>query len=225
MLLSVAACQKIDIDNTTSDKTSNSKSSTSTSKKDKNTSSKGNEAADEDDDEEDDGGISVGGITEEDNNQTVSPVFPDVPGHAVALGLGNDEYLLVSLKEWKGVHLAKNEGYATEATDVAANYEENGLTGWRIPTKAEASKLYDLYRSSSVMSDNLIALNNVIDKYKGDPIYPWYEGFTPYHYLCENAMSIFSFNQTTTGQISSPPKTTTKTYNLRLVRNITITKK
>ena len=64
------------------------------------------------------------------------------------------DLLLISRKEWINVSSA-NGNNPTEAKDLAAEYSEDGLSEWRIPSKDEARLIADQY----FMDDQLNDLN------------------------------------------------------------------
>ena len=69
----------------------------------------------------------------------------NVNGH---LAITEDLYL--SLMEWTDVVSAANEGNPKQAVEIAAEYTEGGLTGWRIPTAEEAKEFDEISGTVSI---------------------------------------------------------------------------
>ena len=210
MLLTMAACQKIDVDTEKEKKSEESKN---------------------------DSGGGSNGETNIDLNENSKPVesladgtlFVNATDHVAALVLADEEesqeVLFISLAEWRDVYSAKNMSHASDAIDIASHYREGDLTGWRIPTKAEARMLKDEYLSGMeeyVLSSSLQQLNATLTTSGGEPVNAWLKktDYPAYRYLCEDATYTFSLKSGST--ISAAGKTTK--YNLRLVKDSVIIK-
>ena len=126
------------------------------------------------------------------------------------------DLLLISRKEWINVSSA-NGNNPTEAKDLAAEYSEDGLSEWRIPSKDEARLIADQY----FMDDQLNDLNTILKQNGGDTMGDGDDNFLPstnYRYLCENG--IYSFVVGKSGTVSSAGSS--RTYCLRLVKTIKV---
>ena len=141
-------------------------------------------------------------------------------GHVVVLATNvtsnSADLLLISRKEWINVSSA-NGNNPTEAKDLAAEYSEDGLSEWRIPSKDEARLIADQY----FMDDQLNDLNTILKQNGGDTIGDGDDNFLPstnYRYLCENG--IYSFVVGKSGTVSSAGSS--RTYCLRLVKTIKV---
>ena len=129
----------------------------------------------------------------------------NVNGH---LAITEDLYL--SLMEWTDVVSAANEGNPKQAVEIAAEYTEGGLTGWRIPTAEEAKELKNLYGGTKLTS-----LNEALQTLGGTPLSEVDEKNNTVRYLCEDGLKSFSFaNNTTVSNAGAKAS-----YHLRLVRS------
>jgi len=142
-----------------------------------------------------------------------------VKGHVVAL-VSNEtatsaDVLLISLAEWNKVEAAASSKNPEEALDIAAEYSEEGLGGWRIPSKDEATLLKKTYGG-----ENLSTINNVLESADGALISATEDNGGNARYLCESANYSFTFN----GETSSITKVgATVKYRLRLVKTVRVT--
>lgn len=121
--------------------------------------------------------------------------------------------LLLSLTDWGTLTSALNENTPTMATDLATAYTEfDLLTGWRIPTEAEARYLSKLYR------DNPDLFPQALSQAQADPIVLTDDRGNNLRYLCQDAQKTYGFNSTSVTNAGA----TVKTYHLRLVRTLPI---
>ena len=131
--------------------------------------------------------------------------------------------MLVSLLEWDDIKL--NTISADSVRSIARNYSEGDIKGWRIPTKAEAQRIKETYLSAYPdYSENLAILNSKIEDLGGITLRPWDEtksSAPTCRYFCSDADSTFAIRSNST--ISKAGNTVS--YNLRLVRDTTITTK
>lgn len=126
------------------------------------------------------------------------------------------DLLLISRNEWIDISSASGEN-PTEATELAAEYTEDGMTSWRIPTKEEAQIINDQY----FMDEQLDDLNALFQSIGGDTMGDGDDNFLPslsYRYLCENGT--FSFVVGKSGTVSSTGSK--RTYCLRLVKTVKV---
>lgn len=199
-LLTVTACQKIDADdiaNADGDK----KASASESVEEKENSGSNS----------DDGTLSISS-----DKHIIAYEYDD-----------NDHHIVyVSLNEWNNIPSALGNADNTKAIDIAAHYNEGGISGWHIPTRAEARYICNRYNrtysESGVYDDALETLNNNIETAGGKRLTVWYnkDSKPAYRYLCEDATYSYSLK---TGSNITKCGTVTK-YNLRLIKDSIITK-
>ena len=123
--------------------------------------------------------------------------------------------VLISLEGWSNVPSKYNETNPNEAATIAQEYEENGLSGWSIPSRADATMLYNLY---SFESNNAILNSNIISCGGTGVIVT--NGSSNARYLCEDGEKSFSFKTST---ITTAGEKTM--YYLRLVRRIKFVQK
>lgn len=126
------------------------------------------------------------------------------------------DLLLISRNEWIDISSASGEN-PTEATELAAEYTEDGMTSWRIPTKEEAQIINDQY----FMDEQLNDLNALFQSIGGDTMGDGDDNFLPslsYRYLCENGTSSFVVGKS--GTVS--PTGSKRTYCLRLVKTVKV---
>lgn len=121
------------------------------------------------------------------------------------------DILLISRQKWDGLFSAKNEGGYYVGQDLADNYEEAGLRGWRIPTKEEARAL-----SQTLHGEILTTLNENTQKLGGEEIYDQID-LRYQKYLCEGGQYTYSFKPNSS--ISTAGKTSSNYY-LLLVKRI-----
>lgn len=137
-------------------------------------------------------------------------------GHVIA-AIDEDENnpnvynaVLISLEGWSNVPSKYNETNPTKAAAIAEEYEENGLSGWSIPSREDAIMLYNLY---SYESNNTI-LNSNITSCGGTGVIVT-NGSSPARYLCEDGEKTFSFKSSTITQAGAKTM-----YYLRLTKRI-----
>ena len=119
---------------------------------------------------------------------------------------------LLSLSDWSNLTSALNTASPTEAPSIAQGYTEYDITGWRIPTEAEARTISQLYRENTDTFDGLLseakAIPVVLTDDKGNNL----------RYLCEDALKTYSFKNSTITNAGA----TVKNYHLRLVRTVRV---
>lgn len=144
--------------------------------------------------------------------------------HVVALVENNTgteaDIMLISRTEEEGVHSALNSTNYDEAQNIADEYSENGLGGWSIPTREEATKLRNKYGYSNEGTDPLASLNQCLAS-KGVAIVPK-KSTTNVRYLCEEATYTYAFVQGASFNQAGASNSTT--YHLRLVKWVHVTK-
>lgn len=166
-----------------------------------------------------------GANTDEEESQEPEQIIPvdEIPlpgtgwdGHVVAsvteTPYGAD-LLLVSLAEWEGLTSAFYEENPNVASDLASQYKEDELKGWRIPAKEEAQLLVQMY------VDQLDALNASISAEGGVPVRPIDDKLATVRYLCEDATYSFAF---LSGSKMTKAGTKLNTYHLRLVKTVSV---
>ena len=121
------------------------------------------------------------------------------------------DILLISTADWDNLYSALSANDPTGAADIAASYVENGLTGWTIPTTAEAKALAEAYNGAA-----LNRLNALIRKVGGQNI-EVESGNKRVRYLCENATHTYTF-QSDNRVLGAGEKV--KNYHLRLVKRL-----
>lgn len=123
--------------------------------------------------------------------------------------------LLLSLSEWTGVPSAMNEEEPDLAVELAAEYVEEDLTGWSIPTREEVKSM-----RATIGGENLSATNVCLAEYGAvllsDDVKDL-EG-NKLRYLCDDGA--FSFTWTGSNISTCGSK---RTYNLRMVKSVTVT--
>lgn len=140
-------------------------------------------------------------------------------GHVVAL-VGNAtsteaDLLLLSLADEADVK-SKASTAPDEAADFARAYSEFGLTGWRIPTKEEATALRNCY-----YGDNVTAINTLLEQAGGKVLLQVDSKDKNVRYLCEDAAYTYSFATSSDGKSLQITKAgATVKYRLRLVKSI-----
>lgn len=170
------------------------------------------------------GASSDNSITEDDN--VITDDVTELPtalsiwnGHVVALVMDEKEteedLLLISLTDYTDVYSAFAVGHENDALSIATAYNEDGLTGWKIPSNFELQSLKTIYKD-----DYLNYLNDVISQAGGEPIVlidPKTKKGA--RYLCEKATVANSFASTSTkGTAGAKTK-----YYLRLVKKVHVT--
>lgn len=126
------------------------------------------------------------------------------------------DILLISTADWDNLYSALSAADPTGATEIAASYVENGLTGWSIPTTREAKALAEAYNGAT-----LNVLNQLIRKAGGQDI-EVESGNKRVRYLCENATATYTFHSDNR-VLSAGEKV--KNYHLRLVKRLHLTVK
>lgn len=159
-----------------------------------------------------DGGYN-GGAGETPLVTTIPEPFTLWNGHIViATDPQASTFTLLSLSDWSDLTSALHADAPTTATSLAQGYTEFDLTGWRIPTEAEARQLSQLYRDDPDTFDQLLseaqAAPVVLTDDKGNNL----------RYLCEDALKTYSFKNNTVTNAGA----TVRTYHLRLVRTIQV---
>ena len=138
-------------------------------------------------------------------------------GHVVA----NCEYqddgyadlLLLSLYEWSELPSANNPEGIELLESLCGNYQENGLSGWHIPSIEEARLLQSIYTDGSQQLYSLNSLMSSIDAMEMHTT----EGKENVRYLCDEGLKSFSLVQ---GTKISNAGAKSRNYNLRLVKCI-----
>lgn len=137
-------------------------------------------------------------------------------GHVVAGVIPTTDgaqLLLLSLKEWDGLTSALSEENPQQAQQLAGQYEEKQLQGWRIPTKEEAQALMQGW------TDRLDVFNELILSEEGQPMSGIDEHLATVRYLCEDATYSFAL---VSGCKLAKAGAKLDTYHLRLVKTISV---
>lgn len=124
------------------------------------------------------------------------------------------EIVLISTKEWEKISSAFSSN-ANQAKEIAAQYEENGLSGWIIPTRNDGMALNRLYS----YDNNRALINSALETCGGTGLIQMY-GTSTVRYLCADAEYTYSYksaNITKAGEKA--------TYYLRLVKYLKFVKK
>lgn len=124
------------------------------------------------------------------------------------------EIVLISTKEWEKISSAFSSN-ASQANDIAAQYEENGLSGWIIPTRNDGMALNRLYS----YDNNRALINSALETCGGTGLIQQY-GTSAVRYLCEDAEYTYSYKTATITKAGEK-----STYYLRLVKYLTFVKK
>ena len=124
------------------------------------------------------------------------------------------EVVLISIKEWEKIGSAFSSN-ANQAKEIAAQYEENGLSGWIIPTRNDGMALNRLYS----YDNNRALINSALETCGGTGLIQMY-GTSAVRYLCEDAEYTYSYKSAT---ITKAGEKTT--YYLRLVKYLKFVKK
>lgn len=124
------------------------------------------------------------------------------------------EVVLISIKEWEHISSAFSSN-ANQAKEIAAQYEENGLSGWIIPTRNDGMALNRLYS----YDNNRALINSALETCGGTGLIQMY-GTSAVRYLCEDAEYTYSYKSAT---ITKAGEKTT--YYLRLVKYLKFVKK
>ena len=124
--------------------------------------------------------------------------------------------LLLSKSEWSDVASSISKTNPEQMTSLISSFEEGSLTGWNVPTSAEAKILKSLYNENTIES-----LNNTISSANGTRIIPLDSKGENRRYLCEDGNYTFAW------KASSPVSKAGATINyaLRLVNHIRMVKK
>ena len=144
-------------------------------------------------------------------------------GHVVAL-VGNAtsteaDLLLLALPEEANVK-SKVSDEPDAAAQIAQAYSEYGLTGWRIPTKEEATALRNCY-----YGDKVSAINSKLEEAGGKALTQTDSHDKNVRYLCEDALYTYSFATSSDGDALQITKAgATVKYRLRLVKTIHVKK-
>lgn len=124
------------------------------------------------------------------------------------------EVVLISVKEWEKISSAFSSN-ASQAKDIAAQYEENGLSGWIVPTRNDGMALHNLYS----YDNNRALINSALETCGGTGLIQVY-GTSAVRYLCEDAEYTYSYKS---GTITKAGEKTS--YYLRLVKYLKFVKK
>lgn len=124
------------------------------------------------------------------------------------------EVVLISIKEWENISSAFSSN-ANQAKEIAAQYEENGLSGWIIPTRNDGMALNRLYS----YDNNRALINSALETCGGTGLIQMY-GTSAVRYLCADAEYTYSYKSAT---ITKAGEKTT--YYLRLVKYLKFVKK
>ena len=124
------------------------------------------------------------------------------------------EVVIISIKEWEKISSAFSSN-ANQAKEIAAQYEENGLSGWIIPTRNDGMALNRLYS----YDNNRALINSALETCGGTGLIQMY-GTSAVRYLCEDAEYTYSYKSAT---ITKAGEKTT--YYLRLVKYLKFVKK
>lgn len=136
-------------------------------------------------------------------------------GHVVALveneTASEADLLLLSLDEWNKVASSNSTTNPLDAKNIAEAYYESNISGWSIPTRAEATALKTKYAG-----DNLQYINNVLQG-SGELLTDIEDNGSNARYLCEDAGLTFTLKggSTSITQAGSSTK-----YRLRLVKRV-----
>lgn len=139
-------------------------------------------------------------------------------GHAVALVLNKQatgaDILLISKQGYDNVYSYYAEGHEMDAINLASGYNEDGETGWRIPTSYEMQQLKSAYAD-----DKIAPLNALLLQAGGSEINQKDASGGDIRYLCDNAMQsaclLSGTYMTKTGK--------EQIYSLRMVKKIHVT--
>lgn len=124
------------------------------------------------------------------------------------------EVMLISTKEWSGVSSAVGQR-PNEAKEIAAQYEEKGISGWSIPNRLDANGLHNLYS----YDNNRALINSALETCGGTGLIQMY-GTSAVRYLCADAEYTYSYKSATITKAGEKA-----TYYLRLVKYLKFVKK
>lgn len=124
------------------------------------------------------------------------------------------EIVLISIKEWEKISSAFSSN-ANQAKEIAAQYEENGLSGWIIPTRNDGMALNRLYS----YDNNRALINSALETCGGTGLIQMY-GTSTVRYLCADAEYTYSYKSATITKAGEKA-----TYYLRLVKYLKFVKK
>lgn len=128
------------------------------------------------------------------------------------------DLLLLSLKEWKDVASAKSDEKPTQATTLAAAYNEGGISGWRIPTKDEADLIKAYCGGITLINE----FNDLLAEAGGDALTG--NGNDSHgesvRYLCDTAAYSYDLKSTSNANREAGG---TRTYYLRTVKTVHVT--
>ena len=120
--------------------------------------------------------------------------------------------LFISLREWDNIPSAMSDDEGLKAMQLADDYNEDGLTGWHIPTLDEVKRIKACYDADS---RRLGILNQRIEAAGGNPIYVTTATNATVRFLCAGGDSTFTLR---TGYNTLKAGAVTK-YHLRLVKD------
>lgn len=127
---------------------------------------------------------------------------------------------LLSLMEWEDKPNGRSlDERLEDLRAVAEQYCEGGITGWHIPSRGEAEDIKALFLSSGAYSEVLNDANTKLKAMGGRPLNAWKgnDGRTPWRYFCEDAGVLKSFSFKAGSVFSNAGAQTT--YYLRLVKD------
>ncbi len=130
-----------------------------------------------------------------------------IPALSDTLEDGSIHFTLLSLVEWGDIKLSSYS--ESTLNDIVASYRESSLSGWHIPTKAEAAQLRDnLLPRLESFNDDIISLG-------GTPL------SSSTRYMCASFDSTYAFKER-----STVSKAGQKTYyTIRLVKDTVINRR
>lgn len=136
-------------------------------------------------------------------------------GHVVALVFNKKEteadILLISKQGYDDLYSYYGEDHESDAKNLAIEYNEDGLTGWKIPSSYEMQQLKAKY-----MDDKISPLNALIVQAGGSEIKQKDASGNGIRYLCDNAMQSACLLSNTLMTKAGKEKK----YSLRMVKKI-----
>lgn len=128
------------------------------------------------------------------------------------------DLLLISRLQWAKVSSATGTD-PDQASSLAADYKEDDLDNWRMPSSEEAKQLHESYSDPYLLND----LNNAMVQVRGNTVLcaDGTEDGVSIRYLCNDALSSFPFG--TDGSVSAAGDK--RTYRLLLVRTVRVVKR
>lgn len=127
------------------------------------------------------------------------------------------DLLLLSRDEWHNVPSANNLEQPELAQTLVEGYEEEGLTGWSIPTIDEAKAIRTAIgntaletTNSTLESNGFVPLSDNVEDENGNNV----------RYLCDAGVRALAWNENTSKSVSKAG--TKRTYYLRAVKRVTV---